>query len=40
MVQQARMERRIFHIAAVDARIVVEDETEKRPSGGFTTALE
>ena len=39
MVQQARRERRIFHIAAVDARAVVEDETGK-PSGGFTTALE
>ena len=40
MVQQARRERRIFHTAAVDARIVVEDETEKRPSEGFTKALQ
>ena len=40
MVQQGRKDRMIFHIAAVDARAVVEDETEKRPSGGFTKALE
>ena len=38
---QAWRERRIFHIAAVDARVDVEDdETEKFTSGGVTTAPE